>query len=214
MVGTTMAWVMRLVGARRGPTRRRRTAGRYTIRRPLKMPDRIAAMPAMWYGGTLTSAASSSSAPMNSTVDEHVGREVAVAQQRRLRLAGRAAGEQPDGDVVGVGDGRRRRRRRPPPPAASNSVLAHHRHAVDAGDAAHLGVVGHHQRRRQPGQHRPQAIVGQAVVHRRRRAARRCRCRTAPAAAATELTSTKPTRSAPDALNTAAVRRARSSSSS
>ena len=60
-------------------------------------------MPATWYGGTLTSAASSSPAPMNSTVVDHVGREVAVPEHRRLRLARRAAREQQDGDVLGVG---------------------------------------------------------------------------------------------------------------
>ena len=56
----------------------------------------------MWYGGTLTSAASSSSAPRNSTVREDVGGEVAVAEHGGLRLAGRAARVQQHGDVVRV----------------------------------------------------------------------------------------------------------------
>ena len=37
------------------------------MRRPANTELRTAEIPAMWYGGTLTSWASSSSAPMNST---------------------------------------------------------------------------------------------------------------------------------------------------
>ena len=38
------------------------------MRRPANTEERTAEIPAMWYGGTLTSCASSSPAPMNSTV--------------------------------------------------------------------------------------------------------------------------------------------------
>ena len=62
----------------------------------------------MWYGGTLTMTASSSSAPANSTVVDDVRRQVAVAQHGGLRLAGRAARVEQHGDgvrVAGVGIG-------------------------------------------------------------------------------------------------------------
>jgi hypothetical protein len=38
------------------------------MRRPIHTDERIEAIPAMWYGGTLTSAASVGSAPRNSTL--------------------------------------------------------------------------------------------------------------------------------------------------
>ena len=101
IVGTTMACV--IASSRAAPTHASgEKASRYTVRRPANVPESTAEMPATWYGGTLTSAASSSPAPMNSTRRHDVGRQVAVPQHGGLGLAGRAAREEQHGDVVGV----------------------------------------------------------------------------------------------------------------
>ena len=67
MVGTTVAVV-----TASSPTSRTHSSasklGRYTIFRPAYRFDRAALTPAMWYGGTQISAASSGSAAANSTV--------------------------------------------------------------------------------------------------------------------------------------------------
>ena len=66
MVGTTIALVTD--SDRTFPTQAPGSkVGRGTTRRPAYTLDRIATIPATWYGGTLTRAASSSPAPMNST---------------------------------------------------------------------------------------------------------------------------------------------------
>ncbi len=68
MVGTTMAWVMRSDDARRTHSAASK-AGRYMMRRPAYSELNTAAIPAMWYGGTQISCASSGEHPMNSTLE-------------------------------------------------------------------------------------------------------------------------------------------------
>ena len=68
MVGTTMAWVTPSARTRSTQTRGSKVST-CTTRRPEYVDDRTEEMPAMWYGGTLTMAASSSPAPANSTVE-------------------------------------------------------------------------------------------------------------------------------------------------
>ena len=66
MVGTTMALVMRSERA----VSIQPSAEKFsscTMRRPAYTELAIEAIPAMWYGGTLTSVASLSAAPPNST---------------------------------------------------------------------------------------------------------------------------------------------------
>src|SRR6202042_3845448 len=67
IVGTSIAWLIPsswTVNSHSGAVK----FGRYIIRRPAKVFVSTVPTPAMWYGGTLMSAASSSSAAANSTV--------------------------------------------------------------------------------------------------------------------------------------------------
>jgi hypothetical protein len=89
---------------------------------------------------------------------------VPVPQQRDLRLARGAAGEQPDGDLLGVGVAvdERLGHRHP----LTELGAGHHGQAVDAGEPVDARLVGEHQGRSHPAGHRTQPVVGQAVVHR------------------------------------------------
>ena len=153
-------------------------------------------MPAMWYGGTLTSAASSSSAPMNSTVRSTYD---ARCRWRRTAALGSPVVPLVNSRIAtssGSATARRRRARRRRPRVELGA--RHHGDAVDAGDAADLGVVADDQRRRDAGQHGPEPIVGQPVVDRRERHAGD-RAAEQQRGSVAELTSTRPTRSTPDA---------------
>src|SRR5580704_17404631 len=66
IVGTTMAWVMRSSLATRTHSAASND-GRYMIRRPEYSELNTAETPAMWYGGTQMSCASSGEHPRNST---------------------------------------------------------------------------------------------------------------------------------------------------
>ena len=68
MVGTTMAWVIRSSVASRTQAAASK-AGRYMMRRPAYNELNTAAIPAMWYGGTQISCASSGAHPRNSTLE-------------------------------------------------------------------------------------------------------------------------------------------------
>ena len=122
-------------------------------------------MPAMWYGGTLTSAASLLGPAMNSTVEITYDDEVPVAQQRGLRLAGGAAGEEPDGDLVGIGER-----------VGFRYGVRDLRHELTRDHHDEVDARGPLRRIRQPSPRRgeatddvPQPVVGQPVVDRRER---------------------------------------------
>ena len=68
MVGTTMACVIRSAVAKRTQAAAS-NAGRYMMRRPAYRELNTAAIPAMWYGGTQISWASSGAHPRNSTLE-------------------------------------------------------------------------------------------------------------------------------------------------
>ena len=67
IVGTTIAWVIECCPALATHSSGV-NVGRYTTRRPMNSDETTAEIPAMWYGGTLTSAASSSPADAKSSV--------------------------------------------------------------------------------------------------------------------------------------------------
>ena len=166
IVGTTIAWVT--ASSRAVPTQDSGVkAGRYTTRRPAYTPVITAEMPATWYGGTLTSAASSSSALMKSTV--------VMTYEARWRWRSTAALGSPvvplvnsrmamsSGDAASV-DG-----------ASSGSTASQLLEELGAGDqldtvdlpdARRDGVLDHDDGRRGAGEDGRQLVVGQAVVHR------------------------------------------------
>ena len=174
IVGTTMACVIVSDTARRTHSAAS-NVGRYMIRRPAYKDDSTAATPAMWYGGTQISCASSAQQPRNSTERDDVGHKMPVPQHRRLGLRRRPAGEQQHADLLGVDEGELER-----------SAPVHRRHRlVDRGGEL---VLRHHVRRRRSAPSRGtssasaiirppstrgddplQLLVGRSVIDRRER---------------------------------------------
>ena len=170
IVGTTMALVI--------PSRTivcTHVAGsklsRYTILRPAYVDDSTAATPAMWYGGTATSAASSSSALPSSTVEKMYVARFSCRRTAGFRPPRGAAREQQDGDrlridvdrddIVGRGRGR-----------GCSDVFEEHI-SLDQLDPLDRGLepVGHtgpddRRRRRGAGHDRAELFIRQPVVHR------------------------------------------------
>ena len=130
-----------------------------------------AEVPATWYGGTLTSAASSSSAPMKSTVLITYEREVAVAQHGRLGVAGGPAGEQQDGDVLGVERTVAAASSATTSSSARNSARGTSSTPSMAPTRAGNGVLDHDDGRCGAGEDVAELVVGQPVVHRDERQA-------------------------------------------
>ena len=145
------------------------------MRRPTYVDDTTAEMPAMWYGGTVTSVGLLLAGGGELERAHHVRRDVAVAQHGRLRLAGRPRREQQDGDVVGVEVGHEvagRDARR-----ATRSRGSSARRPC-ASRADHV-VVDDRRRRRGPRGDAHEVWVGEPVVERREGGARRAPRRTA-----------------------------------
>ena len=133
MVGTTMAWVMPSAVGRGRPTRSASKAGRYTMRRPLYTELRTADMPgdvvrrdADELGLVVVGAEELDAA-------EDVRRQVAVAQDRRLGFARRAAGEEQHRDLFRIDERQVVARRRRRSSCARRSSVREQLDAVDAG---------------------------------------------------------------------------------